>query len=178
MLKWLLKVCIVIVVTLFILILIKANSQIKNFIYDEVYTKNISFASINKLYTKYFGHNILFDSDKTKMAFNETLEYSAKEKIEEGLKLSVSEDYLVPSIESGLVIFTGTKEDYGNVVIVEQIDGIDVWYGNLSNINVKLYDYIEKGSILANSNDDYYYNVFYKDGNKVSYEEYYNQIQN
>ena len=38
-------------------------------------------------------------------------------------------------------------------VIVETVDGIDIWYGNLSNINVKLYDYIDKGSLIGNCNN-------------------------
>lgn len=171
MLKWLSKVSIVIVITLILLILIKANGNIKNFIYDQVYTNNISFAKINKIYSQHFGHNILFDqSSITQPVFNEVLEYSQKEKINEGLKLTVAENYLVPNIESGLVIFTGTKENYGNVVIVQQIDGVDVWYGNLSNINVKLYDYIEKGSLIG-SCDNTLYLVHKKAGQTLDYAE-------
>lgn len=170
MIKWLSKLGIVIVITLILLILIKANGNIKNFIYDEVYTKNFSFAFVNNLYKKYLGTNILFDNEnKTEPVFNQTLEYSKKEKIEEGLKLQVSDNYLVPNIESGLVIFTGVKENYGNVVIVEQIDGVDAWYGNLSNINVKLYDYIEKGSLIGNC-DNTLYLIHKKDGEILDYE--------
>ncbi len=173
MLKWLFKVGIVTIITLILLITLKANSNIKNFIYDNVYTQNISFAPINKLYKKYFGHNILFDNkENTKLVFNENLEYSAKEKIDEGLKLTVKENYLVPNLQDGLVIFTGTKDTYGNVVIVQQIDGVDVWYGNLSNINVKLYDYIEKGSLIGNC-DNTLYLIHKKDGEILDYE---NQI--
>ena len=170
MLKWIFKLGVVMLITLVLLILIKSNHHIKDFIYDEVYNKNISFASINKLYKKYLGHNILFDSNTTKAVFNEKLGYTNKEKIDEGLKLTVSKDYLVPNLESGLVIFTGTKDNYGNVVIVEQIDGIDVWYGNLSNINVKLYDYIEKGSLIGNC-DDTLYLIHKKNGEIINNED-------
>ena len=170
MLKWLFKVGIVTIITLVLLICIKKNSHIKNFIYDEVYTKNISFASINNLYKKYFGSNILFDvKEDTALVFNEKLEYSEKVKDKDGLKLTVGKDYLVPNLESGLVIFTGVKDGYGNVVIVEQIDGVDVWYGNLSNINVKLYDYLEKGALIGNCDDNLYL-VHKKDGEVLDYE--------
>ena len=81
-------------------------------------------------------------------------------------------------ITSGIVVFLDEKEGYGKTAIIQGIDGYDIWYGNITDSSVKLYDYVEKGFILANSNDDFYYNVFYKDGNKVSYEEYYNQMAN
>lgn len=170
MFKWLIKVAFVTIITLLVLIVIKNNSKFKNIVYDYVYNDNISFSYINSLYKKYFGTNTLLDDSlHTVAVFNEKLEYSTKERIDEGLKLTVSEEYLVPSLEEGLVIFTGTKENYGNVVIVQQVDGVDVWYGNLSNINVKLYDYIEKGSLIGNC-DNTLYLIHKKDGEYLDYE--------
>ena len=171
MFKWLIKVCIVTIITLSTLIIIKQNSRVKNIIYDYVYTDNISVAPLNKLYKKYFGNNTLLENKLiVKPVFNEKLTYNKKEKYIDGLKLYVDNNYLVPCINEGLVIFNGKKEGYGNVVIVQQIDGIDVWYGNLGNVNVKLYDYIEKGSLIGNCNDSLYL-VFYKDGEILDYEE-------
>lgn len=171
MFKWLSKVCLVTIITLVALIVIKHNDKAKNTIYDYVYNDNISFAYINKLYKKYLGSNTLFENPlDTKPVFNEKLVYSNKEKIDEGLKLTVEDNYLVPNLESGLVVFTGTKDNYGNVVIVETVDGIDIWYGNLSNINVKLYDYIDKGSLIGNC-DNTLYLVHKKDGEILDYED-------
>ena len=171
MLKWLFKTSIVVVITLIILISIKTNNKIKNYIYDHVYNDSISFAYINKVYKKYFGNNDLLESKiTTKPVFNEKLIYDSKEKYKDGLKIVVNDNYLVPSLEEGLVIFTGTKDGYGNVVIISQVDGVDVWYGNLNNINVKLYDYINKGSLIGNCND-YLYLVFKKDGKILNYED-------
>lgn len=171
MFKWLSKVCLVIIITLVALIVIKHNSKVKNFIYDKVYNDNISFAYINKIYKKYLGSNTLFDNTlNTKPVFNEKLVYTNKEKMEEGLKLSVEDNYLVPNLESGLVVFTGTKDGYGNVVIVEAVDGVDIWYGNLSNINVKLYDYVDKGGLIG-SCDSTLYLIHKKDGEILDYED-------
>ncbi len=171
MLKWLFKTFIVVIITLIILISIKSSSKIKNYIYDYVYNNNISFAYINKVYKKYFGNNDLLESKiSTKPVFNEKLTYNSKEKYKDGLKIVVNDNYLVPNLEEGLVIFTGTKDGYGNVVIVSQVDGVDVWYGNLNNINVKLYDYINKGSLIGDCNDHLYL-VFKKDGKILNYED-------
>ena len=40
--------------------------------------------------------------------------------------------------ESGIVVFIGDKEGYGNTIIVQRIDGIDEWYGGIVNTNLKL----------------------------------------
>ena len=57
-----------------------------------------------------------------------------------GVKLNVDDNYLVPIIESGIVVFIGNKDDYGKTVIIEQVDGVNVWYGNIDNINVSFSD--------------------------------------
>ena len=171
MFKCLIKLCVVTIITLTGLILIKQSVKLKKLVYKYVYSENISFVYINKLYKKYLGNNVLFDKKLIDTpVFNEQLVYNSKEKYMEGLKLSVTEDYLVPSLDAGLVIFVGKKEDYGNVVIVEQIDGVDVWYGNLDNINVKLYDYIDKGALIGNC-DNSLYLIHKKDGNAIDNED-------
>ena len=171
MIKWLFKISILVIITLITLIAIESNNKIKNYVYDYVYNDNISFAYINKIYKKYFGNNDLLESKlNIKPVFNEKLTYDSKEKYKDGLKLVVSDNYLVPNLEEGLVIFTGTKDGYGKVVIVSQVDGIDVWYGNIDNINVKLYDYIDKNSLIGNCNNELYL-VFKKDGKILNYED-------
>ena len=87
------------------------------------------------------------------------------------MKLSVDKNYLVNVQESGIVVFIGNKDNYGNVIIVEQVNGIDMWYGNISNTSVKLYDYVKKGDILGEVND-YLYLVYKKNGNILNYEDY------
>ena len=71
-----------------------------------------------------------------------------------------------------MVIYIGEKENYGNVVIVEGIDGIDIWYGNMETTSVKLYDYVEKGAYLGTVKDDNLYLADQKDGNFLDYKEY------
>ena len=78
----------------------------------------------------------------------------------------------VGKIDQGLVVFVGEKEGYGNTVIIEQQDGTTVWYSNLKNSSVKLYDYVKKGSYIGENKDDYMYLVFKKEGNIVDYKNY------
>lgn len=170
MFKSIIKLFITIIITLTTLILCKSNKEVKQFLYDNVFNSNINFALINNYYKKYFGNNIPFkDNIDIKPVFNEKLEYENKEKVTNGIKLSVGEDYLVPSIESGLVIFIGDKDNFKNVVIVQQIDGVDTWYANMNNINVKLYDYINKGTLIGDCNNDLYI-LNKKNGKFINYE--------
>ena len=88
------------------------------------------------------------------------------------MKLTVDENYMVPVLESGIVIFLGEKEGYGNTVVIEQVDGVDVYYSNISTDNVKLYDYVEKGTLLGEAENKKLYLVFQKDGTFLNYKDY------
>lgn len=166
------KLLVSIVITLIILIIIKSSSAFKNKFYEKVYGNNFSFAYLNKMYNKYIGNLDIFDDVvKTEKVFDEKLTYKEKEKYKDGVKLKVDTNYLVPIEESGIVVFIGEKEDYGNTVIIQRIDGIDEWYGNIENVNVKLYDYVTKGSLLGESNEELFL-VYKKDGKVLNYEEY------
>ena len=88
------------------------------------------------------------------------------------LKLEVIDKYLVPILEEGMVVYIGEKENYGNVVIIEGINGIDIWYGNMENTTVKLYDYVEKNTYLGQTKDNYLYLAYSKEGKFLDYKEY------
>ena len=74
-------------------------------------------------------------------------------------------------IDSGIVVYVGEKEGYGNTVIVQQSNGIDVWYGNVDNVDVNLYDYLIKNTIIGTSKDSLYL-VFQKNGEYLDYKNY------
>lgn len=157
-----------------VLIYSKASDENKLFLYNKIFGSNFSFASINKLYQKYLGNVLPFKDiiKDTEPVFDETLEYTDTSIYKDGVKLTVTDSYLVPIFGDGIVIFVGKKDDYGNTVIVQQSNGIDVWYGNVTSLNVGLYDYVEKGSLLGESKDKNLYMVFKKDGKVLDYKEY------
>ena len=64
------------------------------------------------------------------------------------------------------------KEDYGNTIIIEQVDGIDTYYSNINYSNIKLYDYVEKGEALGEAINDNLYLKFEKDGKSLDYKKY------
>ena len=137
------------ILVLIVLILTKSSYKFKAIIKQNVYDKNFSFAKVNDIYTKYLGSALPFKDikifkEETKTTFEEKLNYNEANKYLDGVKLTVEKNYLVPIQESGLVVFIGEKEGYGNIVIVQQVDGVDMWYGNLNNVNVNPEEYYEQ----------------------------------
>jgi len=168
------RLCITVILTLLTLIVLKSNSKLKQGFYKEVYEKNFSFSEVNEIYKKYFGSSIPFKDFfvSSTPVFNEKLTYLEANKYMDGVKLSVIDKYLVPNQLSGLVVFIGEKEGYGNTVIIQQANGIDLWYGNIEIVNVKLYDYVEQGDLIGNTKDTNLYLVYKKDGEVLNYEDY------
>ena len=153
------------------IIAIKKDDNIKKWLSDEVLSKNFSFYKVKNFYSKYFGGILPFDKllDTTPV-FSEKLQYSEISKYNDGISLTVNNNYLVPVQYSGIVIFVGEKENYGNTIIIES-DDITIWYSNI-NSNVKLYDEVIKGEYLGETTSDKLYLVFQKDGKIVDYKEY------
>lgn len=168
----LMKVSLAVLISLVLMIFMKGNSNFKKTVYNEVYEKNISFAYINSLYKKYFGSILPFEISDNKPVFSEKLEYKDKNNYLDGVVLTVKENYLIPNQVSGLVVFIGEKEGYGKTVIIQQTNGIDLWYGNLENVAVKLYDYIESGTLLGEASNSSLYLVYKKEGKVLDYEDY------
>lgn len=158
-----------------VLCIIKIDPDAKEVIYKKVYSDNISFSSINSLYNKYFGSILPSDSflvEPTISVFNESLVYKSEEKFNDGVKLIVDKNYLMPVLESGIVVFVGNKEHYGQTIIIQQVNGIDLWYVNVNIDSIKLYDYVEKGSLLGESINNEVYLYYQKNGEFLDYKEY------
>ena len=162
-----------IIVFLIGMILVR-NPDIKKKIEYKLYEENFPFQKIKILKDKYLGKYLSLEKlvKEEKPVFNEKLSYEKKEKYKDGVKLKVSNNYLVPTLESGVVVFIGEKENYGNTIVVEQTDGIEVFYSNIKLNNIKLYDYLEKGELLGEVNDNTLYLVFEKEGKYLDYKEY------
>lgn len=145
------------------LIILRKNPVIKDYVKEEVFNNNFSFAYFKELYQKYFG-KLLPTNEDVVSVFSEKITYKKYEKYLDGYLLDVDNQYLVPVIETGIVVYIGEKEGYGKVYIVEQVDGKNVWYGNIANSSIKLYDYVVKGSFLGETKDNNLYLVIEKDG--------------
>lgn len=162
-----------IAIIFFLISIIFTNYSDKNLLlYKEyVFTESLPFTKLKGWYEDLFGE-VLPTQDNTQTVFNGKLVYKEISDYYDGEKLVVSKNTLVNNITSGVVVFSGEKDNYGNTVIIQGIDGVDIWYGNLENVSVSLYDYIETGNVIGQTKDEYLYLVIKKDNEYIKYENY------
>ncbi len=165
---------ITIILLLAALIAIKQNPNVKEMIRKNVFLESLEFSKAKKVYQKYFGKFLSIDKlvKEDEEVFSEKLNYKKANIYKDGVKLTVSKNYMVPYLESGIVVFIGEKEGYGNTVIVEQVNGIAVWYCDVDSSNVKMYDYVEKGNLLGEVKNNNLYLVFQKEDKYLDYTKY------
>ena len=170
----LIKSLIVVLLFLSSMIFIRQNDKNKKMFKEKVYNNSLSFAKIYNLYSKYLGDALPFKDtikDDTKKVSNEKITYSSIKKEGDGYLLVVPSNYTLQSIKSGIVIEVKKDDKYKNIVKIQDKSGVNITYKNLSEVEVKLYDYVEKGEILGSVSNKLYIN-FEKDGKYLSYEKY------
>lgn len=172
--KILIKSLLVIVLFLSSLIYIKQSDKNKDKFEKIVYNNSLSFAKIYNVYQKYLGDVIPFKNiykDNTKVVSSDKLTYSNIKKENNGYILDVSNMYSIGALNSGIIIKIEENDTYKTMITIQNEEGLNITYGLLSDLNVKLYDYVEQGEILGVANKKLY--LIFKKGDKyLSYEEY------
>ena len=133
---------------------------------------SLEFTKINELYQSLFGSVDIASKDNNAEVVFGNITYTNIEPFKNGAKLTVGMNEIVNAITSGIVVFIGEKDDLGNTIIIQGNDGVDIWYSNITDTDIKVYDYVEAGNILGTSNSDDIYITISKDGEFMSYEEY------
>lgn len=167
------KILISIILVLSCAIYINLNASNKSFFQEKVFSTSLAFNKLNNLYHSLFG-NILPSVRTASVIKNDNS--STREPYLNGYKISEFKNSPVYSKASGILVYNGEKEWYGNTLIIQGVDGTDIWYGSITDTNYKLYDYIESGTIIGNTINDYYYLVLLKENNYLTYEEYFKDV--
>lgn len=152
------------------LIFVKVSKENELLYKEYVLTNSMSFTNFNTVYEDYFG--AVAPSIKTdEFVFNSELVFTSIENLGD-IEIIHLTSSVISTISGGIVVYIGEKENFGNTVIVQSNDGNNVWYGNLENISLTLYDYVEKGEIIGEAiNKELYITI--KNGNEIiSYETY------
>lgn len=169
------KLLLSIIFLLVSIILINKNNNVKEFYQKNIYTNSWSFTKFNSLYNKYFGSLVKdYQVPDTSSVFNETLSYSHIEDYLNGSILSVSSNYMVPVIESGIIVYLGDKDALKNTCIVQGVDGVDIWYSNIDISKLTLMDYVNKGEFLSTTLSDKLYLTLERGNEYIKYEDYQN----
>lgn len=177
LLKFITKILLCTIIVLLIAITCKKNKNLKNIIYNYIFVESINFSKFKNIYNKYLG-GIFFieptDNKSQEMSiFNNKIKYTNIENYYKGAKLQVDRNYLVPNMYDGIVVYIGKKENYNNVIIIQNNKtGINTWYGNICNTPLKLYDNITNKDYIGESCNDYIYLVYTKNNTFLDYKKY------
>lgn len=169
------RILITVIFVLGSIIFTNLNEDNKKLYKKYVLEDSLEFTKINELYSNLFGKvditNKNTNNSDSEVVFG-SITYTNVEPYKNGVKLTVGMNEVVNVITSGIVVFIGEKDDLGNTIIIQGNDGVDIWYSNITDTDIKVYDYVEAGSILGTSNSDEVYLTISKDGEFISYEEY------
>ena len=164
------KILLSIIFLLISIIYIRYSSDNKNN-YESLFLKDsMSFIYINNIYNKYFGSIIPTLNDNDISVVN-TSNYNNMDNYLNGKIIYLDPNSSVLSLSSGIIVYIGEKEGYGNTIIVQGNDGVDIWYGNILNTTYNLYDYVNVNDIIGITKDNLYI-VLMKDNNYIDYETY------
>ena len=159
------KLFTIIIFCMLVVIISNHSPKFKSFIVDKVLNSTIDFSFVNRFLNK--ATNVFNNKTETTVPVSKEIKESVKYK--DGLKYIIGEDEEVIVQNSGIVTFIGKKDGYNNTIIVQQSNGYYAWYGNVKE-SVKLYDYVEKGSVIGSASDEYYY-VLLKDDEPIDLDE-------
>ncbi len=168
------RVLLAIIFVLGSIIYTNLNEANKELYKKHVLENSLSFTKINNLYQSLFGEidPVSKPKDNSTPVFFNSINYTNIENYKNGVKLTLGANEIVNCLTSGIVVFIGEKDDLGSTVIIQGNDGVDIWYSNITDTDIKIYDYVESGSIIGTTNSDYLVLTFNKDGKYLTYEEY------
>ena len=164
------KILIKILIPLSIIIILGIlldNNDIYNKYNKYIFDNDIDFIKIRNKTKKLLGIK-----NKDKYVSGNIINYNSINNYKSYCKLSFDNNYIVTNLKERIVTFIGQKEELGNTIIVESINGIEYWYGNLDNINVNLYDNIKTNTILGITKDNNLYIKMIKEGLLLNCEKY------
>lgn len=166
-----------IILIISISIFIKINSDNALLVDEYVFKDSLKFTQINKWYQDNLGKILPTNKENTDLVFsNSDIKTSPYSDYLNGVKIELDKSSPVSLLTGGIVVFIGEQKGYGNTVIIQGNDGVDYWYGGITNVNINLYDYLEKNTLIGEANDNFIYIVLEKDNEYLKYEEYINKV--
>ncbi|MFP7299824.1 peptidoglycan DD-metalloendopeptidase family protein [Neobacillus niacini] len=129
--------------------------------------QDFKFATVSKWYEDQFGKPLalLPFSEEGKEEGKNVVEkdqdipvFSGKvlenfEKNGQGIMIETSKGAAVEAMKEGNVMFAGVKEDTGKTVIIQHADQTQSTYGNLDEIKVSLYEFIETETVVGTASE-------------------------
>ena len=156
------KLFTVLIFTMVIISLSNYSPKFRNFLTNDILNNSMNFSKINNILDKTTN---IFKTEKIEKVNKLEDNVIASEKYKDGIKYFISDNENIYVKDSGIVTYIGKKDGYNNTIVIQQSNGYYAWYGNVKE-KIKLYDYVESGSVLGIASDEYYY-VLLKDDKPI-----------
>lgn len=167
------RILISIILVIGICIIVKINSDNSMLVNEYFFKESLRFTQINNWYQKNFGKLLPNSGEVSELVFGSNdLNTASYEEYLNGVKFNLAKNSPVTLLNGGIVVFIGEEEGYDNTIIIQGNDGIDYWYGGITNVNVNLYDYLEKDTLIGETKENYLYLVLQKGKEYLKYDEY------
>lgn len=125
-------------------------------------SQEFNFMVVSDWYEDKFGKPLAFLPEQkelvqdTEQLQQYTLSASGKvleefQKNGQRIAIETGADTTVQSFNEGQITFIGEKEGFGKTVVIKHSDQSESWYGNLEEVDVKLYENIKKGTKVGNA---------------------------
>ena len=161
------KLFTVVIFSMIIIIISNYSLEFRNFLINDVLNNTLDFSKFNRFMNKVTS--VYKTNDDNTKEVSSIIELN-KEKYLDGIKYFINENEDIIVKDSGIVTYIGNKEGYNNTVIIQQSNGYYAWYGNIKE-SIKIYDYVEKGTVIGKASNEYYY-VLLKDDKPINSDEY------
>lgn len=121
----------------------------------EAFTEDFPFATVNAWYQDRFGAPFAFmrqpdvlDNTPAVLPVNGTISQSFDSN-GQGVWISTIDQSDIYAIEQGTVLFAGNDKETNKTVIIQHPDKSKSIYGNLSEINVNPYQFVQANQVIA-----------------------------
>ena len=148
--------------TMIIISISNYSPKFRNFLINDVLNNSMNFSKINNILDKTTN---IFKTEKIEKVNKLEDNVISSEKYKDGIKYFIGDNENIYVKDSGIVTYIGKKDGYNNTIVIQQSNGYYAWYGNVKE-KIKLYDYVESGSVLGIASDEYYY-VLLKDDKPI-----------
>lgn len=96
----------------------------------------------------------VFDDDSGVSKVNkDVLDYHDISSYKDGAIINLKQEAVL-NLSSGVVVSKGKNNEFDRYVIIKNSDGIEYYYGNLIDLNVGLYDYVDVNEFIGISNNN------------------------
>lgn len=119
-------------------------------------TEEFPFATVNEWYQNQFGSPLALVSNTNSNNIESSFALPVNGTISEsfqtngnGILISTEEDAKVYAMDSGTIIFAGNDRQTNKTIIVQHPDKSQSIYGNLSDIKVNQYQFIQENQVIG-----------------------------